>query len=124
MGGPVGVRWGVRQRRLTIPFFQWLMRFCCSVPISRPMTSIGFPFPRQRRERNSLLKLMQTQRRHWGMSQMCAASAVRQLLSVNPLVRQIVLVPQRIENAAAAGKADAENPGEVPHRLFPLIKAG
>lgn len=31
------------------------------------------------------------------------------------LVRQLVLVPNGIENAAATGKAKAENPGEIPH---------
>jgi len=31
------------------------------------------------------------------------------------LVRQLMLVPDGIQNAATAGKAKAEDPGEIPH---------
>ena len=31
------------------------------------------------------------------------------------LIRQLMLVPDGIENAATASKTKAENPGEIPH---------
>jgi hypothetical protein len=47
------------------------------------------------------------------------SEAIGSRSGVDLLVWQILLVPERIENAAAAGKADAEDPGEVPHRYCP-----
>lgn len=38
-------------------------------------------------------------------------------LSVDLFIWQIMLVPERVENPASAGEADAEYPCEVPHRL-------
>jgi len=48
-----------------------------------------------------------------------AAGRPRASLNVVSLVRKIMLVPERIENAASAGESNAENPGEVPHGRSP-----
>jgi hypothetical protein len=62
-----------------------------------------------------------------GMSQMCPPADVqrdspppfftsdRGRLSVDRLVRQMVLMPNGIENAESAGESDSEYPGKVPH---------
>jgi hypothetical protein len=39
-------------------------------------------------------------------------------------VRQVMLVPDRVENAATAGKTKTENPGKVPHRPCSLSRDG
>jgi len=45
----------------------------------------------------------------------CCATVDGAAFNRDALVRQLVLVPNGIENAAATGKAKAENPGEIPH---------
>ena len=42
----------------------------------------------------------------------------RLIFGIDFLIRQILLVPESIENTAAAGKTNAEDPGEVPHSAF------
>jgi hypothetical protein len=43
-------------------------------------------------------------------------------MRINLLIWQVLLMPEGIENPAAAGKANAQNPRKVPHGVRPQYR--